>query len=65
MRELSRILAKAGVSTSAEEQILTEVEVLSTTSEMTDEIQFQELQKNFLCKTAQETDTLGITYEGE
>ena len=36
MRELSGILAKGGISISTEEQILTEVESLSTTHEMTD-----------------------------
>ena len=65
MRELSRILAKDGVSNSTEEQILTEVEILSTTLETTDEPKSQELQNDLLQKNAEEDDILGITFEGE
>ena len=32
---------------------------------MTNEPKFQELQKDFLCKNAEEVDILGITSEGE
>ena len=65
MRELSRILAKAGISVSTKDQILTEVEILSTTPEMIDEPKSQELQKDVLCETAKEADTFGITSERE
>ena len=65
MREISRILAKAGIFVSTEEQILTEVESLSTTPEMTDEPKSQELQKDVLCETSEEVDTLRITSEEE
>ena len=65
MRELSRILAKAGISISTEENIWTEVESLSTTPEMTDEPKSQELQNDFLCKTVEKADILWITFEGQ
>ena len=67
MRELSQILAKVGfsISTFQEEQIQTEVESFSTTPKMTNEPKSKELQKDVLCETAQETDTLGITSKGE
>ena len=61
MRELYRILATTGISISQEEKILTVVEILSTSPEITNEPKSQELQKDVLCKTAKEADTLGIT----
>ena len=65
MRELSQILAIVGISISQEEKILTAVEILSTSPEITDEQKSQELQKDVLCETAKEADTLGIASEGE
>ena len=65
MRELSQILAIAGILISQEEKILTAIESLSTSPEITDEPKSQELQKDVLCETAKEADTLGITFEGE
>ena len=65
MRELSWILVEVGVSTSTIEQILIEVESLSTTPEVTNEPKSQELQNDLLCKNAEEADILGITSEGE
>ena len=41
------------------------VESLSTAPEMTNEPKSQELQKDVLCETAKEADTLGITSKGE
>ena len=65
MRELSQILATVGISISQEENILITVESLSTSPGIEDETQSQELQKDFLCKSAEEADILGITSEGE
>ena len=67
MRELSQILTKVGVSISTlqEEQILTEVESFSTSPKIADETQSQELQKDLLCETAKEADTLWIASEEE
>ena len=66
-RELSQLLAIAGISisTSQEENLLIAVESLSTAPQMTNGPKSQELQKYVLCKNAKETDTLGITSEGE
>ena len=66
-RELSQLLAIAGISisTSQEENLLIAVEILSTTPKMTNGPKSQELQKYVLCETAKEADTLGITSEGE
>jgi len=44
---------------------LTAVESLSTSPEITDKPKSQELQKDVLCETTKEADTLGITSEGE
>ena len=52
MRELSQILETDGISISQEEKILTVVESLSTSPEITDEPKSQELQKYVLCETA-------------
>ena len=65
MRELSQILATTRISISQEENILALVESLSAALEMTNEPKSQELQKDVLCETAKEADTLGITSEGE
>ena len=67
MRELSQILATAGIfiSTSQEEKLLIAVESLSSAPGMTNEPRSQELQKDVLCETAKEVDTLGITSERE
>ena len=65
IRELSQILAMVGISISQEEKILIAFESLSTSSEIEDETQSQELQKDFPYNTAKETDTLGITSKGE
>ena len=67
MRELSQLLAIAGISisTSQEEKLLIAVESLSTAHEMTNEPKSQELQKDVLCETTKEANTLGITSEGE
>ena len=67
MRELSELLATAGISisTSQEEKLLIAVESLSTTPKMTNETKSQELQKDVLCENAKETDTLGIKSERE
>ena len=65
MRELSRILEKDGISASTEEQILKEVESLSTTPEMINEPKSQELQNYLLGKNAEETDILEITSKTE
>ena len=65
MRELSQILATTGILISQEENILIAVESLSTSPGIEDETQSQELQKDFLCKSAEEADILGITSEGE
>ena len=65
MREISQILAIAGILISQEENILTATESLSTSLEIIDEQKSQELEKYVLCETAKEADTLGITSEGE
>ena len=67
MRELSQLLAIAGIliSTSQEEKLLIAFESLSATSKMTNEPKSQELQKDVICETAKEVDTLGITSERE
>ena len=65
MRELSQILATAGILIYQEENILTAVENLSTSPEITYKPKSQELQKYVLCETTKEADTLGITSEGE
>ena len=44
---------------------MTTVDRLSTSPEITGKLKSQELQKDVLCKTAKEADTLGITSEGE
>ena len=65
MRELSQILAAAMNDSHQVKTILTAVESLSTSPEITDEPKSQEQQKDVLCKTAKEANTLGITFEGE
>ena len=67
MRELFQLLttAEISISTSQEEKLLIAVESLSSPPKITDEPKSQELQKDFLCETAKEADTLGITSEGE
>ena len=65
MRELSQILAMAGISISQQKRILTTVESLSTSPKTINEPESQELQKDVLCETTKEADTLGITSEGE
>ena len=65
MRELSQIL-EASVNDSHQiKTILTTVERLSTSPEITDEPKSQEQQKYVLYGTAKEADTLGITFKGE
>ena len=44
---------------------MTAVESLSTSPEITNKPKSQELQKDVLCETAKEVDTLGITPNGE
>ena len=65
MRGLPQILATIGISISQEEKILIAVESLSTSLEIEDETQSQELQKEFPCKIVEESDVLRITFEGE
>ena len=67
MRELSQILATTAISisTSQEEKLLIAVESLSTSPKMVDEPKSQELQKDFLCETAEEANALWIIFEGE
>ena len=67
MRELSQLLTTVGISisTSQEEKLLIAVESLSIAHEMTNEPKSQELQKDVLCETAKEADTLGIASKGD
>ena len=65
LRELCQILAAAGNDSHQVETILTTVEFLSTSPEITDEPKSQEQQKDVLCETAKEANTLGITPKGE
>ena len=61
----SQILVAVGNSSYKEEHILTTIKSLSTSPDMIDETNSQELQKYFLCKTSEDADRLGITSEGE
>ena len=65
LRELSQILVVAGNDYHQVKTILTAVESLSTSPEITYEPKSQELQKDVLCETAKEADTLGIASEAE
>ena len=44
---------------------MTAIESLSTSLEISDEPKYQELQKDVLCETTKEVDTLRNTFEGE
>ena len=65
MIELSQILAAAGKDSHQVKTILTTVEILSTSPEITEKPKSQELKKDVLYETTKEADTLGITFEGE
>ena len=60
IRELSQILATAGNDSHQVKTILIAFESLSTSLEITNEPKSQEQQKDILCETAIEVDTLGI-----
>ena len=63
--KLSQILVAVGNSSYQVEYILTTVNSLSASLDMTDEPNYQELEKDFLCKTSEDADTLRTTSEGE
>ena len=63
--ELSQILVVAGISSFQERHILTSIKILLTSTDMIGEPNSRELQKDFLCETTKEDDTLGIISEGE
>ena len=65
MGELSQILVAVGNDSHQLKTILTPIESLSTSSEITNKPKSQELQKYVLYETAKEADTLGNTFEGE
>ena len=65
MREISQILVVAGNYSHQVKTILTVVESLSTSPEITDEPKSEYLQKDVLCEIEKEADTLGITFKGE
>ena len=63
--KVSQILAAVVNSSYLVEHILIEVKNISTSPDMSDEPNSQELQKDFLFKTSEYVDTLGTTSEGE
>ena len=63
--KLSQILAAIGNSSYQVEHILTPIKSLSMYPNMIDEPNSQELQKDFLCKSSEDADTLRTTSEGE
>ena len=63
--KVSQILAAVVNSSYLVEHILIEVKNISTSLDMSDEPNSQELQKDFLCKTSKDADTLRTTSEGE
>ena len=67
MRELSQILATTGISISSsqEENILTEVKNLSTSPKIIEEIQSHEIQTNSPCQSTKGTRNLESTFDGE
>ena len=63
--KLSQILAAVGNSSCQVEHILIAFKSLSTSPDMTDEPNSQEIQKDFLCNTSEDANTSGTTSEGE
>jgi hypothetical protein len=65
LRELSQILAIAGISSFQEEHILTIAKNLSTSPEILEESRSYELQNDFPFQNAKETEKLWTTSSGE
>jgi hypothetical protein len=65
LRELSQILAIAGISSSQEEHILTIAKNLNTSPEILEESRSYELQNDFPFQNAKETEKLWTTPSGE
>ena len=63
--KVSQILAAVVNSSYLVGHILIEVKNISTSLDMSDEPNSQELQKDFLCKTSEDVDTLRTTSERE
>jgi hypothetical protein len=65
LRELSQILAAAGISSFQEEHILAAAKNLSTSPEILEESRSYELQNDFPCQNAKEAEKLWTTSNGE
>ena len=63
--KVSQILAAVVNSSYLVEHILIEVKNISTSLDMSDEPNSQDLRKDFLCKTSEDANTLRTTSEGE
>ena len=63
--KVSQILAAVVNYSYLVEHILIEVKNISTSPDMSDEPNSQELQKDFLCKTSEDADTLRTTSKGQ
>jgi hypothetical protein len=65
LRELSQILAAAGISSFQEEHILVSTKSVSTSSEILEESRSYELQNDFPFQTVKEDGKLWTTSDGE
>jgi hypothetical protein len=65
LRELSQILAAAGISSFQEEHILAAAKSISTSPEILEESRSYELQNDFPCQNVKEDEKLWTTSSGE